>query len=68
MLYEDPKKAPGSEHRFHVEIYFSPGVMHFSEFQENSKSTSTDNRRVGFLKHTNGPTMFFRLKNALVLR
>ena len=26
MLYEDPKADPQSEHRFHVEMHFSPGA------------------------------------------
>ncbi|XP_014679838.1 PREDICTED: inositol hexakisphosphate and diphosphoinositol-pentakisphosphate kinase 2-like [Priapulus caudatus] len=27
MLYEDPSKDPQSEHRFHVELHFSPGAI-----------------------------------------
>ncbi|XP_033125295.1 inositol hexakisphosphate and diphosphoinositol-pentakisphosphate kinase 2-like isoform X2 [Anneissia japonica] len=31
MLYEDPKKDPSSEDRFHVELHFSPGARGYED-------------------------------------
>ena len=44
LLYEDPKADPLSEHRFHVELHFSPGAKTMDDPEFLTRSSPTRKR------------------------
>lgn len=54
LLYEDPKADPLSEHRFHVELHFSPGAKTMDDPEFLTRSSPTRKRSEEEMRYPSG--------------